>query len=71
MRRNRLRELLNADQPSLGTHIHITYPGIVELIGHAGMFDYVEFLGRAAAEASESAGYGEKKESAKNANFRE
>jgi 4-hydroxy-2-oxoheptanedioate aldolase len=29
----------------LGTHIHITYPGIVELIGHAGAFDYVEFLG--------------------------
>jgi 4-hydroxy-2-oxoheptanedioate aldolase len=45
MRKNRLRELLNADQPSLGTHIHITYPGIVELIGHAGAFDYVEFLG--------------------------
>lgn len=45
MRKNRLRELLNADQPSLGTHIHISYPGIVELIGHSGMFDYVEFLG--------------------------
>ncbi len=45
MRRNRLRELLNADQPSLGTHLHISYPGIVELAGHSGMFDYVEFLG--------------------------
>ncbi|MCS6858773.1 MAG: aldolase/citrate lyase family protein [Abditibacteriales bacterium] len=45
MRKNRLRELLNTDQPSLGTHIHISYPGIVELIGHSGMFDYVEFLG--------------------------
>ena len=45
MRKNRLRELLNADQPSLGTHLHISYPGIVELVGHSGMFDYVEFLG--------------------------
>ena len=45
MRKNRLRELLNADQPSLGTHLHISYPGVVELIGHSGMFDYVEFLG--------------------------
>ena len=45
MRPNRLRELLNADQPSLGTHLHLSYPGIVELVGHSGMFDYVEFLG--------------------------
>lgn len=45
MRRNTLRELLNADQPSLGTHLHISYPGMVELAGHSGMFDYVEFLG--------------------------
>lgn len=45
MRQNRLRELLNAGQPSLGTHLHISYPGVVELVGHSGMFDYVEFLG--------------------------
>src|ERR1051325_6260687 len=45
MRRNRLRELLNADQPSLGTHIHSSWPSIVELVGHSGMFDYVEFVG--------------------------
>jgi 2-keto-3-deoxy-L-rhamnonate aldolase RhmA len=44
MRRNRLRELLRADQPSLGTHIHISWPSIVELVGHSGMFDYVEFV---------------------------
>jgi 2-keto-3-deoxy-L-rhamnonate aldolase RhmA len=44
MRRNRLRELLKADQPSLGTHIHISWPSIVELVGHSGMFDYVEFV---------------------------
>jgi 2-keto-3-deoxy-L-rhamnonate aldolase RhmA len=45
MRRNRLRELLKADQPSLGTHIHSSWPSIVELVGHSGMFDYVEFVG--------------------------
>src|SRR6058998_2751829 len=44
MRRNRLRELLKADQPTLGTHIHSTWPSIVELVGHSGMFDYVEFV---------------------------
>lgn len=45
MRRNRLRELLKAGQPSLATHIHISWPSIVELVGHSGMFDYVEFVG--------------------------
>jgi 4-hydroxy-2-oxoheptanedioate aldolase len=44
MRRNRLRELLKADQPSLGTHIHSSWPSIVELVGHSRMFDYVEFV---------------------------
>ena len=44
MRPNRLRELLKADQPSLGTHLHLSWPGIVELVGHSGMFDYVEFV---------------------------
>jgi 4-hydroxy-2-oxoheptanedioate aldolase len=44
MRRNRLRELLNAGQPSLGTHIHSSWPTIIELVGHSGMFDYVEFV---------------------------
>jgi len=45
MRRNRLRELLKADQPSLGTHIHSSWPTIIELVGHSRMFDYVEFVG--------------------------
>ena len=45
MRRNRLRELLDGDQPSLGTHLHISWPSIVELVGHSGMFGYVEFVG--------------------------
>ena len=44
MRKNVLRELLNADQPSLGTHIHSSWPSIIELAGLSGMFDYVEFV---------------------------
>jgi 4-hydroxy-2-oxoheptanedioate aldolase len=44
MRPNRLRELLNAGKPSLGTRVHSTWPSIVEAIGHTGVFDYVEFL---------------------------
>ena len=44
MRRNRLRELLNAGQPTLGTHLHISWPSVTELVGYAGNFDYVEFV---------------------------
>ncbi|MEZ5594363.1 MAG: aldolase/citrate lyase family protein [Gammaproteobacteria bacterium] len=44
MRKNRLRQLLNADQPSLGTHLHSSWPSIIELVGHSGMFDYIEFV---------------------------
>ena len=44
MRKNRLRELLNAGEPSFGTHLHISWPGIIELVGHSGAFDYVEFV---------------------------
>ncbi len=45
MRHNRLRALLDADQPTLGTRILSSWPTIVELVGHSGMFDYVEFCG--------------------------
>ena len=45
MRGNRLRRLLEADKPSLGTHLHSTWPSMVEVVGHAGVFDYVEFEG--------------------------
>src|SRR6476661_2041745 len=45
MRRNRLRERLRAGEPSLGTHLHSAWPAVVELAGHAGCFDYVEFVG--------------------------
>ncbi len=43
MRPNRLRALLNAGEPSIGTHILSTWPTLVELIGDAGNYDYVEF----------------------------
>ena len=44
-RRNVLRELLKAGKPTLGTHVHVTWPGIIEVIGHSGAIDYVEFVG--------------------------
>ena len=43
MRENILRELIKKDKPTLGTHIHSMWPGVVELIGQSGEFDYVEF----------------------------
>lgn len=44
VRKNRLRELLDAGQPSLGTRLHNAWPTITELVGHSGAFDYVEIL---------------------------
>lgn len=44
MRENRLRALLDSGAPTLGTRVHSTWPGVVEALGHAGTFDYVEFL---------------------------
>ena len=45
MRRNRLRELLKEGKPTLGTHILTPWPGMVEVIGHSGAFDYIEYVG--------------------------
>lgn len=44
MRKNNLRELIRAGKPTIGTHANLDNPTIVELIGHSGMFDYVEFV---------------------------
>ena len=44
MRPNRLRELLRAGTPTVGTHMNTMDPSLVEAVGHTGMFDYVEFL---------------------------
>jgi len=45
MKRNQLRELLNEGKPTLGTHVITPWPGIVEVIGHSGAFDYIEYVG--------------------------
>ena len=44
LRKNRLRELLRNDQPSLGTHVLSAWPTITELVGQTGSWDYVEFV---------------------------
>jgi 4-hydroxy-2-oxoheptanedioate aldolase len=44
MKRNKLRELLKAGQPTIGTHVHSTWPSVIEAVGHTGLYDYVEFV---------------------------
>ncbi len=44
MKPNKLRELLKSGRPTLSTRLHNIWPSIVEVIGHTGLFDYVEFL---------------------------
>lgn len=44
MRRNRLRELLEEGEVSLGIHVHSPWPSIIEMVGHSGQFDYVEYV---------------------------
>ena len=44
MNRNRLRDLLSKDLPSVGTRIENTWPVITEIVGSTGSFDYVEFV---------------------------
>lgn len=45
MRANRLRHLLDQGRPTLGTHVMVPWPGIVEVIGRTGGFDYIELVG--------------------------
>ncbi len=42
---NRLRELMKKSEPTVGTRIMIAWPGLVEMVGNTGAYDYVEFLG--------------------------
>jgi len=44
MRKNKLRELLTAGKPSFGTRVQSSWPSIAEVIGHTGLFDYIEFI---------------------------
>ena len=43
--KNVLRELLKEGKPTIGTHVHVSWPGIVEVIGYSGAIDYIEFSG--------------------------
>ena len=45
MRKNKLRELIRKGKPTIGTRVLTPWPGIIEVIGHTGVVDYVEFLG--------------------------
>ena len=49
MRQNSLRGLLKSGLPTIGTHLFLCDPTVVETVGHTGAFDYVEFLGEYAA----------------------
>jgi 4-hydroxy-2-oxoheptanedioate aldolase len=44
MKPNKFRELLKAGKPTLATHLHSTWPGMVEAVGYTGVFDYIEFV---------------------------
>ena len=45
MRRNKLRELLKEERPTVGASVNCPWPGTVEVLGRTGVFDYVEFEG--------------------------
>ena len=44
MRANRIRALLRSGEPTIGTRLYLVDPIVVETVGHAGAFHYVEFL---------------------------
>jgi 2-keto-3-deoxy-L-rhamnonate aldolase RhmA len=44
MRPNKLRQILQAGKPSISTHVHSTWPSVIEAVGHTGLYDYVEFV---------------------------
>ena len=41
---NRLRDLMKQGKPTIGTRVLSSWPGIIEVLGQTGAFDYVEFL---------------------------
>lgn len=43
VRPNRLREALRSGRPTFGTNTYNVWPGVVEMIGYSGTFDYVQF----------------------------
>lgn len=45
MKKNKLRELLRAGKPTLGTRLNTASPALIEMLGHTGLYDYVEIVG--------------------------
>jgi 4-hydroxy-2-oxoheptanedioate aldolase len=41
---NRIREALKAGKPTVATHIHTTWPSVIEAIALTGAYDYIEFV---------------------------
>jgi len=44
MKKNRLRQLLDEDRPTVSTRIHSPWPSVIEAAAHTGLYDYVEFV---------------------------
>ncbi len=53
MKPNRLRQLLNEGNPTIGTHVITPWPGMIEIVGHSGAFDYIEYVGEYSPFTSE------------------
>lgn len=45
MRENKLRDLIDRGKPTIGARVVTPWPGIIEIIGHTKLIDYVEFVG--------------------------
>jgi 2-keto-3-deoxy-L-rhamnonate aldolase RhmA len=41
-RKNKIRALLRESKPTVATHVHSTWPGMMEVLGSTGLVDYVE-----------------------------
>jgi 2-keto-3-deoxy-L-rhamnonate aldolase RhmA len=44
MKHNKLHELLVTGEATIGTHLFLPDPLVVEMVGHSSAFDYVEFV---------------------------
>ena len=44
MRENQIRQALNEDKATVGTHTMTTSPDVAEIIGRTGLIDYIEFV---------------------------
>jgi 4-hydroxy-2-oxoheptanedioate aldolase len=36
---------LDEGKPTIGTHVICPWPGMIEIVGHSGAFDYIEYVG--------------------------